>query len=71
MNLNELNDILVDLESIVYSEKPFGQEVYRIENDRPRGMKKTEWDKLVCAVDDLSFKIKREIINEQKRVLMS
>ncbi len=71
MNLNELNDILVDLESIVYSEKSFGHESYRIENDRPRGMKKTVWDKLVCAVDDLSFKIKREIINEQKKFLMS
>ncbi len=71
MNLNELNDILIDLESIVYSQKSFGHEFYRIENDRPKGMKNTVWDKLVRAVDDLSFKINREIINEQKKFLTS
>ena len=71
MNLNEMQGLINDLHSIAYEQKQFGNEIYYTENDRPIGMKKDTWEKLVYAVDELNFMLSREISKQEKQFLVA
>ena len=72
MNLNEMQDLLNAIHEIVYHKAPYGHDTfYYAENDRPIGMKKDTWEKLVYAVDELNFMLSREISKQEKQFLVA
>ena len=71
MNLNEIKDLLNDIHDVIYEKKSYYDEFYYAEKDRPIGMKKDLWEKLVYAYDELECIISREVTKQEKQFLIA
>jgi hypothetical protein len=71
MNINELKEIADGLNDVIYDKKEDTMDRWLLQKDRPRGMKKDDWETLVTLIDDLLFKVNRAITKKDKEFLTS
>jgi hypothetical protein len=69
MNINELKEIADGLNDVIYDKKEDTMDRWLLQKDRPRGMKKDDWETLVTLIDDLWFKVNRALIQRDKDFL--